>query len=59
MLCSVTGAEYVAPDEQQPGTSLFELDLHADYALIEQSLLQVRLYQSLAPRRRCSRCWIR
>ena len=41
MLCSVTGAEYVAPDEQQPGTSLFELDLHADYALIEQSLLQV------------------
>ena len=41
MLCSVTGTEYVAPDEQQPGTSLFELDLHADYALMEQSLLQV------------------
>ena len=26
MLCSVTGAEYVAPDDHQPGTSLFELD---------------------------------
>ena len=41
MLCSVTGAEYVAPDEHQPGTSLFQLDMHADYELNEQSLLQV------------------
>src|SRR5262245_26566692 len=29
MLCSVTGAEYVAPDDQQPGTSLFELAMNA------------------------------
>jgi hypothetical protein len=41
MLCSVTGAEYVAPDDHQPGTSLFELAMHADYELIDQSLLQV------------------
>lgn len=41
MLCSVIGAEYVAPDEHQPGTSLFALAIHADYELIEQSLLQV------------------
>lgn len=41
MLCWVTGAEYVAPDEHQPGTSLFELEIHADYKLCEQNLLQV------------------
>jgi hypothetical protein len=41
LLCSVAGAEYVAPDDHQPGTSLFELDMHADYELIDQSLLQV------------------
>lgn len=41
MLCSVTGAEYIAPNDCQPGTSLFELAIHADYEQTEQSLLQV------------------
>lgn len=41
MLCFLTATLYKAPDEHQPGTSLFDLKIHADYVPSEQGLLQI------------------
>lgn len=41
MLCWITGVEYIPWGKGQPGTSIFELDIHTDYELCPQSLLQV------------------
>ncbi|SEP18351.1 DEAD/DEAH box helicase [Aquisalimonas asiatica] len=41
LLCWVTDTPYLEADEQEPGTSLFDFDIHSGYELTQQSLLQV------------------
>jgi len=41
MLCWATGTDYVEATGEAPGTSLLDIEIHADYQLTEHSLLQL------------------